>query len=211
MRQTVTVATLIVASAGLAATAAGSPRLARGGSITVKVPLPAVQQSSGKTFTFNATAPAGQTVGPLRVQTVNDAKLGNLAVVYVVGTPKKASAHESVTVTVLIKRFFSRRLAAQTGDPEVTLKLMPAGGGQTNLTLSKSTRFTCADIKFFDTSFETGRVKVSDVGGFWTLSSGRDEHEQPSPPEEVLDNIVAGMQLPDGCAYKPEGDDPGNK
>jgi hypothetical protein len=198
MRRKVTVASLLVAAAVLGATAGTSPRLAQASNlgksgVTVNVPLPAVHQSGGEKITFTVTAPAGKTVGPLRVQTANDARLGNLSVVYVVGTPKKASAREAVTVSVLIKRFFSRRLASQRGDPYVTLKLNPVGGGLTKLTILKTTRFSCDDIKFFDTSFETGRVKASDSGGFWTLVNGRDEHEQSSPPEEVLDNVVAGM------------------
>jgi hypothetical protein len=219
MRRTVAFATLIIASAIVAATVGGSPRLAHASSLvnggaTANVPLPAVQQSSAETITFSVTAPAGKTVGPLRVQTVNNAKLGNLAVVYVIGTPKKASAHESVTVSVFIKRFVSRRLARREGDPVVTLKVIPVGvktGVGEKLTIDKTSRFKCDDLKFFDNAFETGRVKVSDNGGFWTLVNGRDEHEQPSPPEEVLDNIMGGIEIPAGCDFKPEGDDPGNK
>ncbi|MFL5911287.1 MAG: hypothetical protein ACJ768_12025 [Gaiellaceae bacterium] len=143
---------------------------------------------------------------------MNDAKLGNLAVVYVIGAPKKASAHESVTVSVLIKRFFSRRLAAQDGEPEVTLRVVSPVGTLIEEQATKSSRgFTCDDLKFFDGAFETGRVKVSATDRFHTLVSGRDEHAQPSPPEEVLDNILDGIQAPAGCDFTPEGDDPGNK
>jgi hypothetical protein len=212
MRRKVTVATLLVASAVLGATAARASTLGKG-AITVSVPLPAVQQSSAGTITFSVTAPAGKTVGPLRAQTVNNAKLGNLAVVYVVGTPKKASTHESVTVSVLIKRFVSRRLASQNGAPSVTLKLSPADGRPDIVfAVTKSyLGFSCDEIKFADGAFETGRVRMSADGKFWALGNGRDSTAQPSPPEEVLDNILAGIQAPAGCDFKPEGDDPGNQ
>jgi hypothetical protein len=207
MRRKLTFAILLVAAAAIAATTGTSPRLARAsglatGAVTAKVPLPAVQQSGGEKITLDVTAPAGT----LRVKTANDARLGNLAVVYVVGTPKKAGAHETVTVSVLIKRFLSRRLASREGDPYVKVQIL----GGSKLTIHKASRFKCEDLTFFDTAFETGRVKVSANGGFWTLVSGRDENEQPSPPEEVLDNVMAGIQAPPGCDFKPEGDDPGN-
>jgi hypothetical protein len=199
MRRKLTVVMLLVAAAAIGATA-GTSRLARASSLgtgaaTANVPLPGVQQSGGETITFSVTAPAGKTVGPLHVQTANNAKLGNLAVVYVVGTPKKANAHETVTVSALIKRFVVRTAASQSGDPYVTLKVSGRGD---KITVEKTSRFRCEDLKFFDTSFETGRVKVSEQGGFWTLVNGRDEHEQPSPPEEVLDNVMDGIQAPAG-------------
>ena len=206
---------LIVVSAIAAAAAGGSARPARAGSvgkggITVAVPLPAVQQSSAETLTFTVSAPAGKTVGPLRVRTANDAKLGNLAVVYVVGTPKKASARESVTVSVLIKRFLSRRLASKADEPSVEMQFSGVTTEYT-FTLTKKNKADCGDLKFYDSAFESGVHAEDSKANDYFLLSGRSGKVQSSPPEEVLDNVLAGIQVPAGCDFKPEGDDPGGK
>lgn len=207
----------LVATAVASATAGASLRLARSdlgqGGIKVSVPLPAVQQSSGSTLTFTVTAPPGKTVAPVHVQTANDSALGNLAVIYVVKTPKKPSARETVTVAVLIKRFVSRRLATRKDGASVTVWVTATDDTLHVVSqLNKASQLTCTGLTFYDSSFEDGKTKASTADGdlVVTLVSGRGKREQPSWPEEVLDNIVADIPVPAGCDFKPEGDDPGN-
>lgn len=177
------------------------------------VPLPAVQQSSVETLTVKATARAGKTVGKLHVQTANDAALGNLSVVYVVQAPKTASAHETLTVSVFIKRFFTRRVVSHRDAGGVLVHIETADGDFLAPLSTKGFNrrgTSCSVLKNWDQLFESGAEDVLRAGATLSLYNGRSEKAQPSPLEEVLDNVLAGVKVPAGCDWKPEGDDPGN-
>ena len=175
---------------------------------TVSLPVPGLQQTEMVTLTVKATAPAGKTVGPLSVRTANDAQLGNMSGIYVIHGPQKASARETITVTLLMRRWGARALAIAP-QWEVTIGL-GSGPGPT-VTVDK--RLSCTELKLYDSIFESGQDLVETAGGYYRIASARSNRAQPSPDEEVLDNLIQNLATaPDaGCTFKPEGDDPGDK
>ena len=158
----------------------------------------------------------GKSVDQLTVKTANDAQLGNLAVVYIVASPKSASANEVFRVYALVKRFTAaRRVAGSSGGrdtPPMSVTIFDRGEDRLH---SVSTHVDanykgCSFLQDADGWFESGKtshwVGVTQVG----LSSGRSTKVQPSPPEEVLDTIVATAAANQGCTFTPEGDDSGS-
>ena len=186
----------VAAVACLAAVAHAAPA----GPKTVSIPLPAPQ--AAEIATFKVTVKGG---GILHVKTANDSALGNLALVYAIGRPTKAGATSTWVVDVLIKRFTALRRSAVASAGTVQLSVESTKG--TFTTTVPGNVNGCKNAEWADKVFEGGGTANSE-GMTYALQNGRSESEQPSPPEEVLDNIVASMT---GCTFKPEGDDPGNK
>ena len=192
---------LVAACAAVTAASAANFGAAAGAK-TVRVPLPAV--GAGEIMTFTVTVKG---TGGIKVKTTNDAALGNLGLVYAVGKPTKPAATSTWTVDVLIKRFTAntRRLgSAAVGTVEVAVETASVNAA---VRLSGVKSGGCKNAQWADAIFEGGGP-VNSGGVTYTLQNGRSESEQPSPPEEVFDNIVAS--IPD-CTFKAEGDDPGNK
>lgn len=185
--------------------------------IGVAVPL-AANASGGKTVSIPLPAPNAASIvsgkvtidgkGPVRVHTANDSALGNLALIYAIGKPKKTGATSTWTVIVFIKRFLSERRSAGTGGGTVELAIDRPSGTKV-FTVSRSfLPLDCSALQALDKAFEGGGA-ASLNGATITLQNGRTPSEQPSPPEEVMDNVIASAN---GCpGFKPEGDDPGNK
>src|SRR5690242_9486057 len=94
-----------------------------GGGKTVHIPLP--QPNEAKVVSGTVTIDGK---GPIHVHTANDSALGNLALVYAIGKPKKTGATSTWTVIVLIKRFLSDRRSAGTGGGTVDMTIdQPSG------------------------------------------------------------------------------------
>ena len=205
----------VVAGAVLVGSA-GAARRARAASghktVTVKIPLPSLQQSQISAVTVNAKAPKGKEVGSLKVHTANDAQLGDESIVYFARAPRRRSASETFKVYALINRFGSARdhagsaTTASTGTLNVTVDAETAE----YLTVHFSPKVgDCGQLKFWDGLFESGATVVNSSGNTYTLVSGRPQSRQSTKPEGVLDDIIASQSDKKGCISKPEGYDPG--
>lgn len=188
----------------IAACVVALPALAQmawaGGAKSVQVPLPAVQAGSVGAITVVVKGSGG-----IRVRTANDSALGNLGLVYAVGKPARAGATSKWTVAVFIKRFTAaRRLAGAGGTVDVVIDRV---GETTVVNVGAYVPANCQAIEAFDKGFEGG-ASVNLNGATFSLQNGRTPSEQPSPPEEVMDNIIASSKHCPG--FTPEGDDPGN-
>jgi len=202
----------------VAASVASSPgaRSRAGGAKTVQIPMPPVQTAQVSVLTVKVTASKGKTVTPPRIRTGNDSQLGNISLVYVVSGPTKRSASGTFNVYVLVKRFLQIRTLTATLPSSIDVTVdYPFDTGATYTLVRNSRPVSCEALGEIDGVFERGSSTSNALGFTWTLSTGRSRSAQPSPPEEVLDNIVESMvsqpgsRLPN-CPWKPEGDDPGN-
>jgi hypothetical protein len=201
---------LLLTAAGLCVLAAPTASTAASGAKTIAIPLPAPQRSTVATFKVRVTAPAGKPVPTPRIRTVNESQLGNLAAVYAVKGAASAHGSTTFTVYVLLKRFTAaRRLTTDAAD-EVVVSV-EGGYGDPVSYPGLTSAASCFDIQRLDNLFEHGGV-VNRGGDTYVLSSGRSRTVQPSPPEEVLDNIIAAIPSSGSICtdIKPEGDDPGN-
>src|SRR5438034_7272160 len=133
--------------------AAGVPRSASS-SVTVTIPLPALNADEVKAVTVKATALAGKKLGTLVVHTANETKLGNESIVYVVQSPRTPGSSGKYTVYALIKRFATfRQVAAAAGEGDILSMTMATG----RLVLTGPVReYTgnCAALAVFNTAFE---------------------------------------------------------
>lgn len=183
-----------VAATVLVAPAASVPRSAAN-SVTVTIPLPALNADEVKGVTVKATALPGKKLGPLTVHTANESKLGNESIVFVVRSPHAPGKTGVYTVYALIKRFGSvRHVAAAAGEGDILSMTMTTGRLQPTGPVADYAG-NCALLKVFDTGFEKGNRRAS-TGGvgqptlYFDLFRGRIESTQTSDPEEVLDQIV---------------------
>jgi hypothetical protein len=124
-----------------------------------------------------------------------------------------------VTVSVVIKQFLSntRRLGSLgpkrsgTDQPHVTVEVFNVDSSPLHVDdtfeITRHKNFDCGEIEDFDRRFESGPEATDVQGDYFKLLSGRSGTAQPSPPEEVLDNILSDLATNTDCSYKPEGDD----
>jgi hypothetical protein len=195
----------------LAVTAAAAHARTAAKSVTVHVPMPAVQQAEVLSFTVTLTGVKGTPHAP-KVHVLNDSAFGNSSAVIAVGTPRKAHAKTTYDFTVMIRRFMSRRVAgSRTDGPTIGLNITYDFG--TKFDVSRLQDNGCTGLAIWDKQFESGPTAtvLNAVNGpeTITLESIRPQSVQDSPPEEILDNVVALVWSTKHCPGSAEGDDAG--
>ena len=214
---------------GSAGAAGGATKRHARHTIDVKIPLPPPETAKLGVIIVKVTAPRGKNVGTLKVSTANDAQLGNSAVLYIIQAPRKKSGSETVKIYALIRRFSAtaagRSRTAPSAAATAGVAASRAHGAQdfgfADVRASYSAGNAgvvgvpnlddkaCSDLTLADGLFESGTTSEVNGSGVWTLISGRNGVVQPSPPEEVLDDLVAEKSKELSCSSKPEGFDPG--
>jgi len=178
----------------------------------VRVPLPAVNKASVRTFSVTVMSRKPQ-LGRLRISEANDKQFGNASAVAVVWSPTKPSTTLKFSVSILVRRFPSAdRVVSDAGNDYVDLPIEFQGDNSPPYRVSHSKVLfsNCAFLAHLDSMFEkSSTVPTKNPPGAYVLESFRPTSAQDSPPEEVLDNVAAAAWL--NCPGKPEGDDAGDK
>ena len=207
-RRALLAAALVLVGVSASGAVAGAPPTAK--SVTVHVPLPSTQQAEVVSFTVAVTGVSG-TPHPPAVHVLNDSAFGNSSAVIAVGTPRRARAKTTYDFTVMIRRFAQRRLSGRSAEPTIGVDIRYDFGTHFDVSVLKNN--DCSGLQIWDKRFEHGPVAISGaVNGpeTITLESLRPQSVQDSPPEEVLDNVVALAWSQKNCPGAPEGDDAGN-
>ena len=187
-----------VTGPGKAASVAAGPK-----TVLFHVPLPAPQQAGITQATVTVTGANG----PVHLRALNDGQFGNSSAVALIGAAKKGST-VTYTIDVLIRRFLSQRLANAAADQGVGLAFTYYGA-QYQLSPEHGLH-SCYAIESWDKLFESGQRTVIHNGEAISLVSLRPQSVQSSPPEEVLDNVIALAWPANSCPGQPEGDDAGD-
>ena len=180
--------------------------------LVLNVPLPAVGTSQITEITVRTT---GHGVTGLRLHVLSDKAFGNSSAVAVIGRPKADGASSTFTIATMVKRFPSGDRMANSAAEEQFRVGVAFDGKQpeTATAIVRSSFMGCNAIKAWDGYFESGRTSVIVHAGdnytVYELVSMRPVTVQDSPPEEVLDNVIADAGKALGCPT--EGDDPGPK
>ena len=196
-----------IAAVAISATASASPTRTMGKSITVNVPVPATNQAEVVSFTVKANAKGKPTAHVL-----NDAAFGSSSAIIAIGVPTKRSTTNTYSFVVWVRRFLSRRaLSRAQGGINIQITAPDWQGGTKVVTGGIGFQLDgCSTLAAWDKYFEGSSSTIVN-GTEFTLQSLRPESEQDSPPEEVLDNVVALLMNAQNCSTPPEGDDAGNK
>jgi len=181
-------------------------------SVSVHFPIPPANTASIEVVTIKATVLAGKKLGSVSVRTTRDPHLQNESIVYLIQAPRKRAARPTLKVYALIMYTSLARdlprsaTAAATGSLDATVTTQTVSK---ETTLKVSEEKSCFGIEEFDSLFESGATVVNAGNATFTLRSALPKSKQGSPPEEVLDNLIANSWQKQRCYGKPEGDDPG--
>lgn len=177
----------------------------------VTIPLPAVGQASIETVTVHVK---GRGPGKLRIKDLNDKQFGNSSSVTIVQGPAKPTSNPTYVVSFLTKRFPSPDRVVSTGRDavgvQIAFKWETSGNSGAVDVGNPQASTSCGRISTLDGLFERSSTVFADGVTFW-LQSIRPQSAQDSPPEEVLDNVMALVWTDHKCPGQPEGDDAGNK
>lgn len=212
MRRLALIAALVAVAAPAAVSTAGASK-----SLVVKVPLPGANSGGIREVHLTLTTTKAST-GGITVRVLDDKAFGNASAVAVVQSPQKPGKRSTFTIDVLVRTFQAspdRRTATASG-PQFQIGIQYDSNDHV-VPLAQPTIATCTIAGNLDRAFEAGQTTVvrkdTASGTYYTakLVSLRPVSEQDSPPEEVLDNVVAAFWPTNGCPGQPEGDDPGPK
>ncbi|HTZ06009.1 MAG TPA: hypothetical protein VMB53_09655 [Gaiellaceae bacterium] len=198
----------LLAVAAVATTANAAPMHARASGVTVQVPVPAPQQAEAVSFTVRVKGGRGTPT----VHVLNDSAFGNSSAVIAVGVPKTPASTVTYAFVVLVRRFTTRVLSHAEGN--VGVRITVSGDHSLKeFDVGTVAGTGCSFMAQLDKSFESSSTAVIPYFGtpeVFTLESMRPPSVQDSPPEEVLDNVLALTMPVQKCPTRPEGDDAGN-
>ncbi|HSX21231.1 MAG TPA: hypothetical protein VLE97_00480 [Gaiellaceae bacterium] len=202
--------TALLAVAAVATTANAARSRDSSSSITVQVPVPAVQHAEAVSFTLSVKGGTGRPT----VHVLNDSAFGNSSAIVAVGVPTKAAATVKYAFVVLVRRFTSARVLSRVAG-EIGLRITVSGDHSLKqFDVGQIHGVGCGFYTSFDKAFEsssTANMLYFGTAETFTLQSIRPASVQDSPPEEILDNVLAVVMTSEKCPTPPEGDDPGNK
>jgi len=188
-------------------------------SVSLTFSVPAVNTATIQVATIKAKAVKGQKIGAVSVRTTHDPHLQNESIVYIVEVPRKRAAKETIKVYALIQWGpGGRRAPSATSAQRPTVGVKVAVWDASNTLVQYETpgvNASCELLKDDDGLFESGSTtEIREEGDDQVridLVSALPKSEQGSPPEEVLDNLIANAWTKQGCPGQPEGDDSGPK